>query len=111
MSETKFTPGERSIQAKHHGISVRAEPKPGVDISVGWFSTNITVTTSGNYRVSIEEAEANARLYAAAPDLYEDLKGLIESAHMNDYGDTIIEVGGEREAAILATLAKARGEQ
>jgi hypothetical protein len=49
------------------------------------------------------EAEANARLIAAAPDLYEALHDLCASGGLDDGGDVF--------AKAKAALAKARGEK
>ena len=57
--------------------------------------------------LAMEEAEANAYLIAAAPDMYEALKGILEDA---DNGSFTTLAGSIRELAKQA-LAKVEGKQ
>ena len=62
------------------------------------------VGVSGMVLTSGEEAEANAHLIAAAPELYKELYNVREWVKDGDYDDSFM-------APIEAALAKARGEQ
>ena len=57
---------------------------------------------AGKPGITGDEAEANAHLYAAAPEMYEELERFIELCHENDCGDYA------RRAEQI--LRKARGE-
>lgn len=72
---SNHTPGPWiAEESQGHGVSVSSEP---VDISVAWCGTNLMVGMGGVYKITPEEAEANARLIAAAPELLYALKKLI----------------------------------
>lgn len=113
MSETRWTPGARTVENRHYGVSVIAEPMPGVSVSVGWFSTDGRYGPEGHYRISESEVEANAALYAAAPDLYEALEDVIELARgamqLANRDGAEYDVT-ECLAEAVAALAEARGE-
>ena len=94
-------------------ISKNAEARLGVDGSNGhaivFFAYGDDNTDSGIHGATPEEAEANARLIAAAPDLLEALKGLY--ADQVDYL-TINKLGGKDNhwmKAARAAISKAEG--
>jgi len=60
--------------------------------------------------VSKEEAFANARLIASAPDLYEALKGLLNWAKLSDSGDTGVWSDENDPAIIQANQAITKAE-
>jgi hypothetical protein len=102
MAETKWTPGPWSIVPA------------GED---EWGEVNVfdRVLVAAHRHVSVEgrtdvEANANARLIAAAPDLYAALEGaLVLAEKWADYAE-----GGPKTRAIIrarAALARARGEK
>ena len=70
QSEPKFTPGEWEARGMHIGIAGKTSKD---DIA----SLPASPICAG--RRSAEETEANARLIAAAPELYEALAVLLET--------------------------------
>lgn len=117
MSETKWTPGEWRYFGK----------KP-IEVTVGGLVhivsgdvESYTITATGRERGlrvttfiatahitanrSAEEAEANARLIAAAPELYEALDQILDD--MGDDGPSCCQAAKDQARA---ALAKARGE-
>lgn len=68
MSETKHTPGPWEFDGPHHNIIV-------------WSSPNNRIC----FMTSDGPTEANARLIAAAPDLLEALKNIVNSIEVHDH--------------------------
>jgi len=98
----KWTPGPWALSIKEFGEGEIT--KPGDDLDNPW---HIAETFGGcavnNLLTEEEESEANARLIAAAPELYEALEwamAFIDPACVNPEGH-------EKATAVLA---KARGE-
>ncbi len=91
MSEPKWTPGPWSAHEAKFGWEVVVGERPLYGKSItGWGAVSTT--------------EANARLIAAAPELYEALEALrpyFEGEHYPDHPHCVL---------IRAALAKARGE-
>lgn len=105
-SEAKWTPGPWSFEpepmwrGKHvagRSPLVRKDGRTVASCS-RYASTNVEV--SGRH----EEAEANARLISAAPELYEALEALMGVFAKAYFDETHL-------ALAAAALAKARGEQ
>ncbi len=94
MSETKWTPGPWELADKYNCTDVRAVDGPYV--------ADCNASAAIDWRTK----EANARLIAAAPELYEALENL-RKLYDTDEGCRSMP---EYQAAIAA-LAKARGEQ
>lgn len=67
-----------------------------------------------DYQNDDAEAEANARLIAAAPELLEALEGMFEDfisiPEMRDKPEYIAKVVAERKEKARAAIAKAKGE-
>jgi hypothetical protein len=64
----------------------------------------------GSYGVKLDEAEAHARLIAAAPDMLAALVTALEML-VDSWGDEQIAAGDDQVANVLkAAIAKARGE-
>ena len=93
MNEKRFTPGPWEY---HSGVG----PTFVIEAATAGQFARVSRWTQGNRA----EAEANARLIAAAPDLYEALQAFI------DAGDGHDDFTDEWPAA-RAALAKARGEK
>lgn len=82
-------------------FSVAAEDSPEKHIAT------VILSKSNYYELTREEHKANARLIAAAPDLYAVLERLEESAAYWSEYDVPLGIVDD----IKAALAKARGEQ
>ena len=93
MNDTKFTKGEWKIQDDGYGM-IGVLLKKGVGILIGRKS---------------KEAQANAHLIAAAPEMYSLINDLRHAVSMAGIG------GGVNNTEVLKSidelLAKARGEQ
>jgi hypothetical protein len=64
----------------------------------------------GSYGVKLDEAEAHARLIAAAPDMFAALVTALEML-VDSWGDEQIAAGDDQVANVLkAAIAKAKGE-
>jgi hypothetical protein len=64
----------------------------------------------GSYGVKLDEAEAHARLIAAAPDMLAALVTALEML-VDSWGDEQIAAGDDQVANVLkAAIAKAKGE-
>lgn len=117
-AQEKWTPGpwEYVPSTEHHGPYV-AGPFSG-DICDCYTMSNphaLSVLNGGDSQpihFQGDSADANARLIAAAPELYEALQiasGLIDTPiGRRKLG---LDANGEAVAAIRAALSKARGEQ
>lgn len=114
MSDTKFTPGPWSFSRWEQFGDTRfyVAQADGAPYTPNYsdVATLIAETVSGE-RVAVQEA--NARLIAAAPELFEALRDMlggwkyIRSAHGDLYG-----VGWDRaQEKAVAAIAKATGEQ
>lgn len=89
MAETKFTAAPW----------VLAEPT--VVTTIGG-ANQIAICEHGKFK-GLEEARANARLIASAPELLEALRGMLTATdHWNDF-----EPGAKERAAAQAAIAKA----
>lgn len=96
MSDTKFTPGPWSF--------VPSIPEEGVECF--WIENGVQQITSINGPQN-DGQEANARLIAAAPDLFEALRMIAaRDAHR---GTVLLDV--EEMDVVRAAIAKATGEQ
>ena len=74
---------------------------------------NWNEATAGDHRISWKEAECNARLFAAAPELLSALNGVIDilgRAESNASGNPEWDYVGPRVAAARAAIAKATGQ-
>lgn len=96
MSETKFTPGPWMV-----------DPRFDRDIQTADAELEIACTNehvlTGGVKPDAEQQRANARLIAAAPDLYEAAYGLL-------YSSEDVSTYDHFYSALRAALAKARGE-
>jgi len=104
--ETKWTPGPWRYDVQDGEVNGR----PDASVLV----TDLDVSSSVD---DDDERDANGRLIAAAPDLYEALRTLAHEAHgflaMADretHGNTNIQVLSMRIKEALECCAKARGE-
>ena len=72
-----------AIGATHsHGTGVTGP----LGVSVAWCGCAMTVSAAGSYSIGEHEAQANARLIAAAPDMYAVLRELAEcSQYWSEY--------------------------
>jgi hypothetical protein len=104
INSTAFTPGPWHADA---------DTRPGWEwnwhIMEGPDSPN-RVCFMANTSPDMEKAEANARLIAAAPDMFEALESL--NAHWNGEGDYDNSPDDEErlQQKVTAALAKARGD-
>ena len=104
MSEPKWTAGPYEVRDRGHGFAlvsngVAANPQ------IAWVSTTSCAGVNGSYSVAIDEARANAALFAAAPELYaalDDLIGSIGESLGNDFAPKLLRA--------RAALAAARGD-
>ena len=53
-------------------------------VSVAWFGCGMSVGADGSYSISPAEAHANAKLYAAAPELVEVLQAIVFALDLTD---------------------------
>ena len=112
MSETKWTPGPWHVADDHHVRAVL-----DVRDSDGWdvaklYSARGDVDTRDSSGVWRDDPVriANARLIAAAPELYEALVRLEAELVEDKYGENYEPSPFENLAIARAALAKARGE-
>lgn len=103
MSKTKFTPGPWNVDPQYiHDIQAG-----GVEVSRCTSYSNAGREAIYPYNAPCDEqADANAHLIAAAPDLYEALQELVDSIEPIAYP---YHVSGLDNAKRV--LARARGEQ
>ncbi len=109
LTESKYTPGPWKVTTDRHG-------RPTMVFSVSRGKGVAKTAWDGYAEQSDKEAAeeaANARLIAAAPDLLEALKKLLESEDLDIYPSSI-ECGYEFDAekwaeAARAVVAKAEG--
>jgi hypothetical protein len=107
MAGEKFTPGPW-----RHSPSRSSAGRNGFEAQV-WDAAGKALLFFADYRSIGPEADANARLIAAAPDLYVACDGLLEMLGRSDPDD--VDFGrafaaGPEVAAVRAALKKARGE-
>jgi len=95
-----WTPGPWKVGASGHWISA---PECG-GIGVASAGRAVTIGGGSSYVISNTEAEANARLIAAAPDLLAALEKAQEYFDGYSTRDTV-------KRAIAAAIAKATGEE
>lgn len=93
MSELKATPGPWEYVKLSHGSVYIRSLKDGAD----GYLADVFLSRPG-------ECKANARLIAAAPDLYESLSSALELL------EAISPLEGDVERKARSALAKARGE-
>lgn len=107
MSKTKFTPGPRKVVDNGNGYRVTGGP---VGVGLGWFPMAGIYAPDGSHIISLKEAQANAMLDAAAPDLYAALDKAVK-----DYGNpggpwNVPSEPGTWIQMAKAALKKARGD-
>jgi len=100
MSDTKFTPGPWKCE----GRTVYALIHRGWCKGVKQFQNRFTAYVQDAH-TNTEELEANARLIAAAPDMYEALKEALSVIRHDGH-----ETGVERDAYGLIEMAIAKAE-
>ena len=99
-SESKFTPGPWGLDAGFESS------KPG-DFDEYWQVHDGADAIACSANCYAENREGNAKLIAAAPDLYEALSDIVSSLVIHDLGPIYL----TKEIIIArAALAKARGE-
>lgn len=80
-------------------------------VSAAWFGCGMSVGADGSYSISPAEAHANAKLYAAAPELVDALRSAIDALDRNT---SPFPLSVEHTFAVLETgraaLAKAAHE-
>ena len=103
MSETKHTPGPWRISGES-ATTVQADYR-AINSEGGVLIARALGYPNSGYFPSDDEATANARLIAAAPELLESLERCFNI--MNNGGTWSI----EDQAAARAAIAKAKGEQ
>jgi len=106
MSETKWTPGPHYVGVMNDALFILTQPPSpsGTDVSPDTPHPNQKVLAKvDSPDVSFEENQANATLYAHAPELYESLVAMTVTAAPLEYWK-------EARAKARAALAKARGE-
>ena len=103
MSETKHTPGPWRISGGS-ATTVQADYR-AINSEGGVLIARALGYPNSGYFPSDDEATANARLIAAAPELLESLERCFNI--MNNGGTWSI----EDQAAARAAIAKAKGEQ
>ena len=97
-SDTKFTPGPWFINRSEMGIHKYVEARIGGGMIQ-------EVACCGPTELH-EQSDANARLIAAAPELYEALVGLLARAEIE-----LVDPEDVHEVVLAkATISKARGE-
>lgn len=79
----KHTPGPWSYPRYPNGVSTLVYAAAGG-------KPEAFPVASATYGVPDEEREANARLIAAAPDLLETLKGIVENAHQAAFEEWLL---------------------
>lgn len=106
-SDTKFTPGPWCWGGMYGHESVRIEAKGGRVVGTVRDSERRGLDKNGMYIYEqTEEGRANARLIAAAPDLYAVVDELEESSSY--WSEYCVPIGIVDR--LRAALAKARGE-
>ena len=90
----KHTPGPWVAGSK--------EVRGPLDVKIAWCGDNGIYGRDGSYVISVEEAEANARLCAAAPDLLDALRAMITPTDPRTEDEILSQA--------FAAIAKATGE-
>lgn len=76
---TKHTPGPWNVKAENSGYRIITSDH--FKCLVGWISpASCSIVGRGTRCIKDDELKANARLIAAAPELFEELKALLEFA-------------------------------
>lgn len=120
MGEPKWTPGPLEVKNLTDVFTTaggRCRDGRKADANDGWHTAScldgVTFVNGEEAELSLEEKQANAQLYAAAPELAEWLDPALDLLGAYLRGDTDyfldIDVEGILEAG-EAALAKARGE-
>jgi hypothetical protein len=99
MNTFKHTPGPWA----RIGTTVYALMHDGWKRGVEQFKNRFTVQVQRDRECSEEEAEANARLIAAAPDLLEALEQAVTSMQDSGYPNSHVAVRAARAAIAKAT--------
>lgn len=110
---SKHTPGPWSIrEVSKHGTSVDGF----VGVGVAWCGANTTVGNKGAHSISESEAEANARLIAAAPELLDALTRMLKQfpadsdLYAAGWDSSAINEACDAYDAARAAVRKATGE-
>ena len=125
MSETKFTPGPWVVSGKIHNYGSIVCPASQTDRPLGAsadterckrdYMHQIAAVNKHSCHFSSDESKANAYLIAAAPELYEALKGLVavdDGIGEGDSFETAAQTVNDLDAAMQrarAAIAKAEG--
>ena len=102
MNNEKFTPGKWRLTA--HKRNILIYHRRDVDVGLG----QIVAIIEASSDEEVENAVANARLIAAAPELYDALNGLIGESNEHNQ---IVCVEKEKIMCGIKALKKARGEE
>lgn len=104
MSETKFTPGPwRTVRPSDNPTKLYVRDCGGL-IAEGPFPSHYEGQDE-RFAKEVDQYEANARLIAAAPELYEALDQILD-----DMGNDGLSCCQAAKDQARAALAKARGE-
>lgn len=98
MSETRFTPGPWELTQQYLGMGTCTL---GTQI---WQQMGYRIAFTEGQNVGASTELANARLIAAAPDLYAALESILQ------YCAPLSEQQDQSRLSAFAALAKARGE-
>lgn len=102
MSAPKFTPGPWSTHREGHSTVYVDAPLGGGVLQ--------EVAACGPTAEGAEQQDANARLIAAAPELYEALEAVELACRMGIPPGEVLSLNSTIRLAARAALAKARGE-
>ena len=116
MSDVKFTPGPWCLSKQ--SIRIIKKDFSAIGSDDGFLIASSMGRDDSGFYASDSEADANAHLIAAAPDLYEALERSIDM--LQDYALDYKKISGSNEVHPIhkeiidqaeKALAKARGEQ
>lgn len=115
MSETKFTPGPWHIRQDWDGMGILVDCGDPTNLatvgnvaSVTDYAPFMSLSTQQEEKRAI--AEANARLIAAAPDMHEALKAIVDCYGLGQSPEKFVEqVRGFIEDG-RAAISKAKGQ-
>ena len=100
---TMHTKGPWEVVEHPHAICVRTESPSKTKYGASRYA--VIGGFDSNDRAQLEEARANARLIAAAPDLLEALKDMVGLVEL------MCPFDGPQQRKARATIARATGEQ